>query len=94
MAINQAEKAKNIAIEAVAATDQLMAALERLRSLEEERAGAGIDLPAFDETYEGVTGLKHIDGAALNSVLNTSVPALWAFLTDNFHDDNLQKVRP
>lgn len=94
MAIDQTEKAKNLAIATVEAAEQLMTAIERLRAAEEERAASGLDLTAFDAAYLAVTGLAHVDGAALNAVLNTSVPALWTFLTDNFHDDNLQKVRP
>jgi hypothetical protein len=71
-----------------------MEAIERLRALEDERASSGLDLTQFDEDYEAVTGLAHVDGTALNAVLNTSVPAIWEFMATNFHDDNLQKVRP
>ncbi len=87
------DKASNIASETVQAAQKFMEAIETLRNLEDERASAGIDLTAYDATYaEGSN--KHVDGTMLNAVLNTSIPAIWTFMTTNFHDDNLQKVRP
>lgn len=93
MAIDQTNKALNIASETVQATQKFMEAIEALRSLEDERASAGLSLASFDAAF-AASDVKHVDGAALNAVLNTSIPAIWTFMTTNFHDDNLQKVRP
>lgn len=94
MAIDQTEKAKNLAIATVEATDQFMSAFEKLIALEEQRVSSGLDLTAFDDTYASVAGLAHVDGAALNAVLNNSIPTIWSYMLQFFHDDNLQKVRP
>lgn len=94
MAIDQTEKAKNIAIETVQAADDFMVALGKLMALEEERVSSGLNLSDFDEAYAATVGLAHVDGAALNAVLNTSIPTIWSYMLQFFHDDNLQKVRP
>ena len=93
MAINQTDKALNIASEAVNATQKFMEAIETLRALEEGRAATGLTLTDFDAAF-AASGVKHVDGAALNAVLNTSIPAIWSFMVANNHDDNLQKARP
>lgn len=93
MAISQNNKALNIATDTVDATQKFMEAIETLRALEEERAAAGLTLTDFDDDF-AASSVKHVDGAAINAVLNTSIPAIWTFMTANFHDDNLQKVRP
>lgn len=93
MAIDLTDKALNLAGETVNEVEKLMAAIEKLRALEDERAAAGLTLTEFDAAF-AVSSLKHVDGAALNAAINTSIPAIWTFITDNFHDDNLQKVRP
>lgn len=94
MAINQTDKAKNIASNTVNATQKLMEAIETLRALEDQRASTGLTLTSFDADFAASGGVKHVDGAAINAVLNTSIPAIWSFMTTNNHDDNLQKVRP
>lgn len=94
MAIDQTEKAVNLAIATVEATEQLMSAFEALRALEDERQSGGLTLSDYDDAYAAIAGLKHVDGAALDAVLNTSIPAIWIFMVTEFHDDNLQKVRP
>lgn len=94
MAINQQDKALNMASAAISAVEQFMGALETLTSLEAERAASGVNLATFDATYAASTSLRHVDGAALNAVLNTSMPAIKTFMEANNHDDNLQKARP
>lgn len=92
MAIDQTDKAQNLATKIVNESQKFMLALAALRDLEDERVAAGLDLTAFDADY--ATGSnKHIDGAALNAVINTSIPAIWTFMIGANHDDNLQKVR-
>jgi len=93
MAIDLTDKALNLASEIVNEAEKFMTALENLRNLEDERAAAGITLGDYDADYL-LGSLKHIDGAALNGAINTSIPAIWTFMTANNHDDNLQKVRP
>ena len=93
MAIDQTNKALNIASETVDAVQKFMEAVETLRALEDERTSSGLTLTDFDTDF-AASSVKHVDGAALNAALNTSIPAIWTFMTANFHDDNLQKVRP
>lgn len=93
MPIDQTDKALNIASETVDAVQKLMEAFEALRALEDERLSGGLTLTDFDAAF-AASGVKHVDGAALNAVLNTSIPAIWTFMVSGFHDDNLQKVRP
>lgn len=93
MAIDQTDKAQNMATETVNAAQKFMEAIEALRALEDERASSGLTLTDYDDDYAAGSN-KHVDGAALNAVLNTSIPAILTFMADNNHDDNLQKVRP
>ncbi len=94
MAIDQTDKAVNMAMAIVAATEKFMAALEELENLEAERAAAGLTLTDFDATYAATKDLKHVGGIELNSVVNTSIPAILSFMVSGNHDDNLQKARP
>jgi len=87
------QKALNIAQATVDAVDKFVAALETLESLEAERAGDGLDLTGFDTDFEGTSSLSHVTGAILNSVLNTSIPAIRTFIDTNNHDDNLAAAR-
>ena len=68
-----------MADETVEATKKFMEAIETLRNLEDERAGGGLILTNFNTTYEGNDGLKHVDGAALDSVLrwNWKIEAIY-----------------
>lgn len=93
MAINQEDKALNLAAQTVRAVEEFMGATETLRSLEAQRVASGLSLTDYDAAYAASTNLRHIDGTALNAVLFTSVPAIWAFMVAGDHDDNLQKVR-
>ncbi len=93
MTIDQTSKALNLASDTVNATEKFIKALESLESLEAERAKAGLDLTTFDEDF-ATSSIKHVDGAALNAVLNTSIPAIRASIVAGNHDTNLQKVRP
>lgn len=93
MAIDQTDKALNAASETVDAVQKFMEAIETLQALENERAASGLTLTNYDADF-ATSSIKHVDGAALNAVLNTSIPAIWTFMTTGNHDDNLQKVRP
>lgn len=93
MAIDQTDKALNMASETVNAAQKFMEAIETLQALEDERVASGMTLTDFDADF-ATSSIKHVDGASLNAVLNTSIPAIWTFMTTNNHDDNLQKVRP
>ena len=93
MAIDQTDKAQNMATKVVTASVKFMDAINELRQLEEERAAAGLTLTDYDADY--ATGSnKHVDGNALNGVVATSIPAIWTFMTTGSYDDNLQKVLP
>lgn len=94
MALNQTDKALNIASSLVDAADQLMTAVERLAALKDEKESSGIDFTAGAiETALAASALKHVDGAALNGVLSSGA-ATKAWLESTFNDDNFQKARP
>ena len=93
MAIDQTDVALNLASKTVDATVKFLGAIEAIQSLEDQRAAAGLTLTDYDAAFE-TSGIKHMDGAALNAILNTSIPAIWAWMVTNNHDDNLQKARP
>lgn len=94
MAVNQTDKALNLASRLVAASSQLMGAVEQLAALKDEKESSGVDFTvATIQTALGISSIKHVDGAALNSILS-SAAALKTWLEANFHDDNFQKARP
>lgn len=93
MAIDQTDVALNLGSKTVDAAVNFLDAIEALQSLEDQRIAAGLTLTDFDDAYAD-SGIKHVDGAALDAIINTSVPAIWTFMTTNNHDDNLQKARP
>lgn len=92
MVIDQTDKALNVGSKTVNAVEKFMKAIEELRALEDERSASGLTLSGFDAAFMD-SSLKHVTGADLDAVLKTSIPAIWTFMTDNNHDDNLQKAR-
>lgn len=94
MAINQGNKALNIATETVQATEKFMQAVDALQALENERTKSGITLGDYDAVFGSNEALKHVDGDSLTAVLGTSVPALVTWITTEFHLNNFQKIRP
>lgn len=92
MAIDQTDVALNIASKTVTSAANLLDAIAELEALEAQRVAAGITLPDFDADY-ATSGVKHVNGASLNAVLNTSIPLIWTYITTNNHDDNLEKMR-
>lgn len=95
MAIDQTAKALNLASQTINAAAKFMEAIEALQALEDERAASGLTLTNFDADFAADdSSIKHVAGADLNAVLNTSIPAIWTFMTTGNHDDNIQKVRP
>ena len=103
MAVNEESVASDMASRTINAVNKFMDALEVLQSEESKRVAKGLDLIDYDGVVygDGSEGsLRHVDGAALNAVLNTSIPQIWRFMTGDLtvdlgqqHDDNLQKVR-
>ena len=94
MAVDQTAKALNLASRMVAASDQLMRAVETLINLKDEKESSGVDFTAQAvEDALAESSLKHLDGNALNGVLSSSV-AVRDFMVTSFHDDNYQRVRP
>ncbi len=94
MAVDKTQKALNLASRTITATTKFMVALEDLLDLNTERSNGNIDLTDYDAEYLLHDNLKHVDGAMLNAVLSTSIPAIDGFMTGASHDDNLQRVRP
>ena len=94
MAINQVDKALNLATNLIDAADQLMTAVFKLDALKAEKESSGVDFTAaaVEAALAASTSLRHVDGTALNNVI-TSGAATKTWLEQNFHDDNFQKVR-
>ncbi len=100
MAIDQTGVAVNIGAKTIGATVKFLDAIEELQSLEAQRVAVGLTLTDYDAAY-ATSGIKHVDGAALDAIINTSIPEIWKFMTGDVtavvgqqHDDNLQKARP
>ena len=100
MAIDRTDVALNLGSKTVDATVKFLDAIEALQSLEEQRGSAGVTLTAFDAAFAS-SSIKHMDGASLDAILNTSIPEIWKFMIGDVtavlgqqHDDNLQKARP
>jgi molecular chaperone GrpE (heat shock protein) len=91
---DQTAKALNLASRMVAASDQLMQAIEQLINPKDEKESSGVNFTAQEvEDALADSSLKHVDGNKLNGVLSSSV-AIRDFMVTNFHDDVLQAVRP
>lgn len=93
MAIDQTQKALNMATATVNAVNDFMSALETLESLEDERATSGINLLSYDAAYAALDSLKHVNGASVRDVLMTAIPAIRANMVTNSYDDSLNAVR-
>lgn len=93
MAIDQTQKALNMAEATITASNKFMAALETLESLEAERLNSGINLLSFDDAYAALDSLKHVNGSSLRDVLNTAIPAIRTFIDTNDYNDDLEAVR-
>lgn len=100
MAIDQTDVALNLGSKTVDAAAKFLDAIEALQSLEAQRIAAGLTLTDYDTTYAG-SGIKHVNGAVLDAIINTSIPEIQKFMTGDVtavlgqqHDDNLQKARP
>ena len=93
MAVDLTTKALKMAIEIISNVEDLMVAFQNLANIEAERSSSGLSLSDFDADYLLSSITKHVDGDTLNGVVNTSIPAIIAFMESNFHDDNLHKAR-
>lgn len=91
MAVDLSNKQVNLASRIVSSTDKLIQAMKELVELEDEKTSSGIN---FDDTFLlANNATKHVSGQMLNDAL-TSALAINSFAVTNFHDDNLQKIRP
>lgn len=90
MAIVQVEKRQKLAGQIIEQVSFLMQARENLVALRKQYADAGLDFT--DSDFTGVSGLQHLDAAAMGNVLS-SVDALNDWLVSTNHDDNFQKAR-
>jgi hypothetical protein len=71
-----------------------MSYIEALSDLKGEKEGSGLNLTdASIEDALAASSLKHASGTDFNNVL-TSGAAVKAFIVDNFHSTNFDKVRP
>jgi len=96
MAIDQTEKRRALARQAVQLAPSLMDVLYALDALRRKRdsGGAGGAALAFvDADFAGVAGLTHLDAATLNACFTAIPTILSAFSNANF-DDAFEAVRP
>lgn len=92
MAIDVNQKIINLANDLVSVAENIMNATREGMKLKAIKENNGFDLTQFNALFASTDGLKHVDGNKLNGVI-TSVIAIDAFLTANFHDDNLDQAR-
>lgn len=94
MAVVTTDKALNLCSRLAVAADQLMQAIEQLAALKAEKEASGLDLTAAAlQTALAASALKHANGDDFNNVL-TSGAAIKTWMEQNFHNTNLDKVRP
>lgn len=88
-------KAQKLAMEVIAASDGLLTALETFSAAAAEQDKGGINFK--DEAVEAALAAngdtKHVAGADLDLAITTA-GVIKAWMTQNFHDAPLQKVRP
>lgn len=93
MAIDQVEKRRGIARQAVQLAPALMDVLYALDALRRKRDMGGNPLVFADSDFTGVTGLAHIDKASIDAFFNAVPTILSAFASNNF-DDVFEVLRP
>ncbi len=96
MAIDQTEKRRALARQAVQLAPALMDvlyALDALRRKRDSGGSAGTALVFADADFTGVTGLTHLDAATLNACFAAIPTILTAFAAQNF-DDVFESIRP
>jgi hypothetical protein len=96
MAIDQTEKRRALARQAIQLAPALMDVLYSLDALRRKRdsgGAAGTALVFTDADFTGQTGLTHLDAATLNACMAAIPTILAAFIAQNF-DDVFEAVRP
>jgi hypothetical protein len=88
------DKALNLCSRLMAEAENLMRALEEFAALATEQSSTNLDLTgeAMDTALES-SSMKHATGEDFLAVI-TSANAVRAFVTDQFHATNFNKVRP
>lgn len=88
-------KARNLALDMIAAADQLMSAFEKFEAINSEKEGSGIDWD--DDDLEAMIAadsqLKHVDKDKLNGAHSNSA-SIYAAMKAAFQDDVFQALRP
>lgn len=89
------DKVLNIASETIQFADQFMVALEKLVSLEKERANSNnpITLSEFDAVIAAAGGTKHTTGSQIQDVLSNAITITSAMDTA-FQTNIFNAVRP
>lgn len=93
MAIDQTEKRRAIARQAIQTAPLLMDTLYALDALRRKRDQGGTPLVFQDSDFAGVSGLAHLDAATIDAFFATIPTILTAFINNNF-DDKFEAVRP
>ncbi len=99
MALSTVDKTMNLASRVVAASDQLLRALETFVALKDEKESAGVSFTDADFLAAlPASSLKHVTGDLLNSVIGNG-PAIYTAMKDGgtlqaFTDDAFQALRP
>ena len=100
MPVDLTLKTRGIALEMMAAADDLLKALDKFAELKDEKEGAGIDFTTAANVamLEGDNQLKHISATTLNNALTQSSSIYTAMKSGGtitaFADDVFQALRP
>lgn len=92
-AVNLSSKVLNMCTRLQEAVIQLMTALDDLAELRAEKEASGLDFNEAAQLAAIQAAFPYTDGNMWNNVL-TSEAAVNAFVKDNFHSTNFDKVRP
>lgn len=80
MAIDQTNVALDIAAKGVTNASKIQNALEEMEDLLAWGLDAGLSLANYDDDLAAAPELQHVDGATLNTLFGTVIPAVIAFL--------------
>lgn len=96
MAIDQTEKRRNIARQAVQLAPALMDVLYALDALRKKRNTGGPNGAALtfqDSDFAGQAGLEHLDAATIDKFFTDVPPILTSFVNGGY-DDTFEALRP
>lgn len=96
MAVEQTEKRRNVARQAVQLAPALMDVLYQIDALRKKRNTGGPNGTALvfqDSDFAGVSGLQHLDAATIDKFF-TDVPTILTSFVNGNYDDTFEALRP